>query len=150
MTPPSYFYYFPLSVFSYSSSCLFISFFMVQQEFPWATVPRRVSFPPFSLIQNNIDRICANYCLSKTQSFATAHAKLCNCPRKALHLPTQSFAFAIAMLCIRHRNALREKRLARKTITKTNTKTKMKTKTMINPLRRMEAEPCCQASALVL
>ena len=81
-------------------------------------------------------------------------AKLCNHPRKALHPLLQSFASAIAMLCIRHRNALREKRLARKTITKTKTKTKMKTKmktkTMINPLRRMEAERCCQASALVL
>ena len=33
--------------------------------------------------------------------------------RKALQLPTQSFASAIAKLCIRHRNALREKRLAR-------------------------------------
>ena len=69
---------------------------MVQQEFPWATVPRRVSFP---LIQNKTDRICASYCLSR---------------RKALQLPTQSFASAIAKLCIRHRNALREKRLARK------------------------------------
>ncbi|WP_141210084.1 hypothetical protein [Prevotella sp. P3-122] len=34
--------------------------------------------------------------------------------RKALQPPTQSFASAPAKLCIRHRNALREKRLARK------------------------------------
>ncbi len=74
---------------------------MVQQEFPWATVPRGVSFPPFSLIQNNIDRICASYCLSKTQSFATAHAKLCIRSCKALHLPSQCFASAIAMHCVK-------------------------------------------------
>ena len=41
-------------------------------------------------------------------------AKLCNRPRKALHPLLQSFASAIAMLCIRHRNALREKRLDQK------------------------------------
>ena len=36
---------------------------------------------------------------SLTQSIAIAHAKLCNCPRKALQLPTQSFATANAKLC---------------------------------------------------
>ena len=35
-----------------------------------------------------------------TQSIAIVHAKLCNRPRKALHLPTQSFASANAKLCI--------------------------------------------------
>ena len=35
-----------------------------------------------------------------TQSIAIVHAKLCICPRKALHLPTQSFASANAKHCL--------------------------------------------------
>ena len=50
-------------------------------------------FPPFSLIQNRTNDFCANIA-NLTQSIASANAKLCNRPRKALHLSTQSFAFS--------------------------------------------------------
>ena len=43
------------------------------------------------------------------QSFASAYAKLCMCSRKALHVPTQSIACANAKLCIRSRKRLLEK-----------------------------------------
>ena len=52
---------------------------------------------------------------SQTQSIASAHAKHCNRPRKALQLPTQSFASAHAKLCICPRKALRKKRLVKQT-----------------------------------
>ena len=43
---------------------------------------------------------------SQTQSIASANAKHCNRPRKALQLPTQSFATANAKLCNRQCKAL--------------------------------------------
>ena len=61
-------------------------------------MPRRVSLSPFYLIQNRTD--------FSVPVQSNSHAKLCNRPRKALHLPTQSFASAHAKLCIRQRKAL--------------------------------------------
>ena len=61
-------------------------------------MPRRVSLFPFYLIQNRTD-------FSVPVQF-NSNAKLCNRPRKALHLPTQSFASANAKLCICQRKAL--------------------------------------------
>ena len=56
-------------------------------------------FPPFSLIQNRTNDFCANIA-NLTQSIASANAKLCNRPRKALQPSTQSFASVYAKLCI--------------------------------------------------
>ena len=77
-------------------------------------MPRRVSLFPFYLIQNRTDfsvpvqsnshaKLCNRPRKAlhlPTQSFASAHAKLCICPRKALHPPTQSFASANAKHCL--------------------------------------------------
>ena len=61
-------------------------------------MPRRVSLSPFYLIQNRTD--------FSVPVQSNSHAKHCNRPRKALHLPTQSFASVHVKLCNRPCKAL--------------------------------------------
>ena len=48
--------------------------------------------PPFILSRIGQTFLC-QFSPTLTQSIAIVHAKLCICPRKALHPPTQSIAF---------------------------------------------------------
>ena len=55
--------------------------------------------PPFILSRIGQTFLC-QFSPTLTQSIAIVHAKLCICPRKALHPPTQSFASANAKHCL--------------------------------------------------
>ena len=88
-------------------------FFFELADISWAAaVPRMVTRSALFSYPEKSDDFCSQFWTSQTQSFASAHAKLCICSRKALHSPSQSFAFALAKLCICPRKALLENHLA--------------------------------------
>ena len=75
----------------------------------WIPHSSLVILPFSSLVSPEIDDF-SQFFPSQTQSIASANAKHCNRPRKALHVPTQSFASALAKHCVKRGLSNRQKK----------------------------------------